>query len=117
MLGRMQSAVRCRSGAEKCTAAIQYLLEVWSRSTAALESGKLWAEDTIIWFMMARYKVTAREVESMAGGRLLYSSLNAVFTSSSEASVKPLIMSVLFCFHLTHCPFHCRASLHHHQAV
>ena len=54
-------------GAEKCTAAIQYLLEVWSRSTAALESGKLWAEDKIIWFMMARYKVTAREVETMAG--------------------------------------------------
>ena len=76
LLGRMQSAVRCRSGAEKCTAAIQYLLEVWSRSTAAaLESGKLWAEDTIIWFMMARYKVTAREVETMAGDRLFTSGL------------------------------------------
>ena len=84
--------------------------------TAALESGKLWAEDKIIWFMMGRYKVTAREVETMTGGRF-YSGLNAVFTSLSTASVKPLVMSVLFCFHLTHCPFLCKASLHHHQAV
>ena len=116
MLGRMQSAVRSRRrcGAEKCTAAIQYLLELWS--TAAPESGKLWAEDKIIWFMMGRYKVTARKVETMTGGRLC-SGLNAVFTSLSKASVKPLIMSVLFCFHLTHCPFLCRASLHHHQPV
>ena len=36
---------------------------------------KLWAEDTIIWFMMARYKVTAREVETMAGDRLFTSGL------------------------------------------
>ena len=84
MLGRMQSAVRSRRrrcGAGKCTAAIQYLLELWS--TAAPESGKLWAEDKIIWFMMGRYKVTAREVETMTGkennmqtgGRLFYSGL------------------------------------------
>ena len=81
----MQSAVRSRRrcGAEKCTAAIQYQLELWSAATAAPESGKLWAEDKIIWFMMGRYKVTAREVETMTGkennmqtgGRLFYTGL------------------------------------------
>ena len=111
LLGRMQSAVRCRRWCREMHCS--YSIFVGSVVQVHCCTGEWktlgWGHDNL---------VHDGQIQSHCSWGGDYGRWQAFHQRPpSKASVNSLIMSVLFCFPLTHCPFLCRASLHHHQAV